>query len=161
MQLVEERPGLVPAIREVVTEAFDREDEARLVDRLRHDGDLVLSLVALSAEGEAVAHVAFSRLVTPGRALALAPLSVLPRWQRRGFGKALVQHGLELTRARGFALVFVLGDPGYYGRLGFSADAAAGFSSPYAGPHFMAHRLTSIAADSGAVTYPGAFTDLE
>ena len=45
-----------------------------------------------------------------------------------------------MARARegGWAAAFVLGDPAYYGRFGFRADAARGYASPYAGEHFLA-----------------------
>ena len=47
---------------------------------------------------------------------------------------------LDRAREGGWAAVFVLGDPAYYGRFGFSADAARGYASPYAGEHFLARR---------------------
>ena len=84
-----------------------------------------------------VGHVLLSRMTAPVRALALAPLAVATDWQRRGIGTALVEAALERARAAGSQAVFVLGDPAYYRRFGFRADLAAGFASPYAGPHLM------------------------
>jgi len=55
-------------------------------------------------------------------------------------------------------LIFVLGDPNYYGRFGFSTDAAATFECAYAGPHFMALRLSLTAPSVGAVVYSGRFS---
>jgi len=46
-------------------------------------------------------------------------------------------------------LIFVLGDPNYYGRFAFSTDAAATFECAYAGPHFMALRLSSYGTERG------------
>ena len=85
------------------------------------------------AEGVVVGHVLLSRLVSPPGALALAPLAVLPDRQRRGVGSALVRAALARAREGGGAAAFVLGDPAYYGRFGFSAEAARGYASPYAG----------------------------
>jgi predicted GNAT family acetyltransferase len=73
----------------------------------------------------------------PFRALALAPVSVAPERQKAGIGSALVRSAVERARQAGWEAVFVLGDPAYYGRFGFDAHRAAGFSTPYAGEHFM------------------------
>ena len=65
-------------------------------------------------------------------------------------------------RADGWEAVFVLGDPAYYERFGFSVAAAAGFASPYAGPYFMALGLNDgiIAPRTGRLAYARAFQDL-
>jgi len=55
----------------------------------------------------------------------------------------------------------VLGDPGYYGRFGFRADLAAGFVSPYAGPHFVVVALGGeVAVLAGEVGHAPAFAAL-
>jgi putative acetyltransferase len=54
--------------------------------------------------------------------------------------------------------VFVLGDPSYYRRFGFSVAAASGFSSPYAGDHFMGLALSgTMPAAMGALRHAPAF----
>ena len=90
----------------------------------------------------------------------LAPLAVTPPRHRAGIGTALVQAGLADLRARGETLVFVLGDPVYYRRFGFSLETAHSFESPYAGEHFMALALTADAPKSGRVRYPPPFDAL-
>jgi putative acetyltransferase len=93
MRIRQETAANYPAIRSVREWAFGGSREADLVDRLRGAGDLVLSLV--SVEDRPVGHVAFSRLSTEDRslrALALAPLGVLPERQRQGIGAALVRY---------------------------------------------------------------------
>jgi putative acetyltransferase len=139
--------------------AFGRDAEARLVDAMRRSGAVAVSLVA-EAEGEVVGHVLLSRLVSPPGAVALAPLAVLPDRQRRGVGSALVRAALARAREGGWAAAFVLGDPAYYGRFGFSAEAARGYASPYAGEHFMAVPLgPEPLPGGGAVVYPPPFAD--
>jgi putative acetyltransferase len=106
---------------------------AGLVGALRRDDPAALSVVATDG-GRVVGHVLFTRslLDTPRRLVdvqVLSPLAVLPEWQRRGVGAALVRHGVELLDAAGVPLVFLEGDPGYYGRLGFTA-AGYGFRKP-------------------------------
>ena len=49
----------------------------------------------------------------------MGPLAVAPTHQRQGIGSALVSNGLEKLEADGVSQVYVLGDPAYYGRLGF------------------------------------------
>jgi len=148
------------AIREVHRRAFRGESEAKLVDDLRRDGDAAISLVA-ETDGRIVGHILFSRLQAPLRALALAPLAVLPEEQGRGIGSALIRAGLEQAAAEQWAAVFVLGAPTFYGRFGFTADAAKGFACAYSGPHFMAMLLGSKpAATTGLLNYPAAFSAL-
>ena len=147
------------AIRTVVAAAFGQEDEADLVDRLRGDGDALVELVA-EADGAVVGHVMFSRLLTDtgARLAALAPLSVLPGFQRDGLGMALMETGHALCSMAGIQAVIVLGHPGYYPRAGYSAEAANTVAAPFSGPSFMGLALTPGALDSPVtVTYAAAF----
>jgi putative acetyltransferase len=161
-----EQAGDAASVRMLLTDAFGGRAEADLVDRLRTNDDLVLALVAELDDRGAVGHVGFPRLAVdaPGGgvpAVALAPLAVAADLRRRGIGGALIGRGLALLAQRGEQLVFVLGDPAYYGRFGFDAAAAAPFVSPYCGPHFMALRLAQTAPSDGTVRYPSAFAELE
>ena len=61
--------------------------------------------------------------------LVLSPLAVLPQQQRRGIGSDLVRHALELA-APVVPLLFVEGDPGYYGARGFERADTLGFRAP-------------------------------
>jgi putative acetyltransferase len=156
-----EEPEDRPAMRAVVAAAFGRRVEADLVDRLRSEGDVVLSLIAV--EGDAVVgHVLFSRMGAPFRALGLAPVSVRPDRQGRGIGSALIEAGLARAAAAGWQGVFVLGEPGFYRRFGFGPALAEGFGSPYAGPYLMVKPLGgALPASRGIVAYARAFQDLE
>jgi putative acetyltransferase len=142
MNLRDERPEDGAAIARVVAAAFGQDDEARLAAALRASGDAVISLVAEDG-GEIVGHVLLSRMTAPFPALALAPVSVAPARQRSGVGSALVREAIARARDEGWGAIFVLGDPAYYRRFGFEAETAAGFSSPYAGEHFMALTLSA------------------
>jgi predicted N-acetyltransferase YhbS len=52
-------------------------------------------------------------------ALLLGPLTVEPPFRKRGVGRALLERALKEARAKGHRLVFLVGDEGYYGRVGF------------------------------------------
>ena len=155
------------AIREVNRLAFGQSAEARLVDRLREDGLVITSLVAV--EGLWVlGHILFSELTIENgsaaiRAAALAPMSVIPSRQRQGIGSSLVREGLDECRRRSVAVAVVLGHIGYYPRFGFSAEKAECLRCRYSGSHFMALELVPRILDGvrGAVKYPPAFTEVD
>jgi putative acetyltransferase len=145
------------AIYRVVSDAFGGPAEAQLVDQLREDGDLILSLVAEDA-GEIIGHLALSKMTAPCPALALAPLSVISSRRGGGVGSRLVEAAINEATEIGWRAIFVLGDPQYYRRFGFSIEAAAGFTSPYAGAQFMAQPLISEPiAKQGVLTHAPAF----
>lgn len=156
----QERPSDRAGIRAATTAAFGQAEEAELVDRLRGDGDAVISLVAVDGS-LVIGHVMFSRLRAPFRSLALAPVSVVPEHQGTGVGGALIRAGLEMAGDTGWRGVFVLGDPAYYRRFGFDERLARGFDSPYSGPHLMVRPLGgALPAASGAISHAPAFSDV-
>jgi putative acetyltransferase len=149
------------AIRELVTRAFGREEEAALVDDLVRYGDAEIALV-MEAQGVLVGHVLLSRMTAPFRALALAPVSVAPPHQSRGVGSALIREAIDAARTAGWEAIFVLGAPAYYTRFGFDPALAAGFVSRYSGPAFMALGLQGpLPTLTGELRHARAFADLD
>ena len=151
------------AVAGLVGRAFGGEAEARLVDALLRDGDCVLSLVAIS-DGVLCGHVLFSRLMVIGddgsfSAVALAPLAVEPRFQRRGIGTALVEEAHRCLAQNGETLSVVLGEPTYYGRFGYGHERAAGFESDYQCEALQALAWGN-APVSGRLAYAPAFAEL-
>ncbi|MDF2231022.1 N-acetyltransferase [Albimonas sp. CAU 1670] len=160
MRLRHETEADHDAVRRVVEAAFGREDEARLVTRLHEEGDAAIALVA-EVDGRIAGHVMFSPMRAPQGALGLAPISVRPDLHGNGIGGALIRRGLEEARTRGASAVFVLGDPPYYTRFGFSPEKARGYATPFAGPFLMALELTPGALrGEGELSYARAFDDL-
>jgi putative acetyltransferase len=157
----DESPRDWKAVYQVVSSAFGQSAEAELVKELRETGDSVVSLVA-DEDGQIVGHVLLSKMDAPFPALALAPVSVIPTRQRSGIGSALVKRAVNRARSEGWAAIFVLGDPNYYERFGFDSEAAAGFTSPYAGRHFMVLKLSlSLPATTGELRHAPAFVALD
>ncbi|MFD7986237.1 GNAT family N-acetyltransferase [Kitasatospora indigofera] len=125
---------------------------SRLVEALRgaRAGAGPLSFVAV-LDDAVVGHVLLSgcRLDAPRRivdVLSLSPLGVLPEHQGRGIGTRLVRHALAAAEDTGAPLVFLEGDPGWYGTRGFEPATPAGFRSPslrIPGPAFQVARLSA------------------
>lgn len=126
----EERPGDEEGIRAVNAAAFERPVEAGIVDRLRESCPDLVSLVAVDDE-RIVGHILFSPAAVEGgpEGMVLAPLAVLPEYQRRGIGTALAKRGLEALRERRCPFVIVYGHPGYYPRFGFERASVHGLAS--------------------------------
>ncbi|HKD47569.1 MAG TPA: N-acetyltransferase [Rhizomicrobium sp.] len=149
------------AIYDLHAGAFPSNSEAILVDRLREAGDIAISLVA-EGNDQILGHVLFSPMKAPFRALGLAPVAVSEKWRRQGIAAQLIEKGLAEAGAASWEGVFVLGEPHYYGRFGFSAELAAGFGSLYSGPYFMALALqAALPHHAGQVDYAPAFATLD
>lgn len=165
LQLRAERDADAPAIEQLTRAAFlhaphsDHSDhsEHRIVAALRAAGALSVSLVAETA-AEIVGHVAVSAVTisdgTPDW-YGLGPISVQPSQQGRGVGSQLMRAALQALRERGAAGCVVLGDPHYYGRFGFAADAALQFPGVPA-EYFQALHWAAP-PPRGVVTYAAAF----
>jgi putative acetyltransferase len=148
-------------IRHLLLASFPGPGEADLVDRLREDGDAVMSLVA--TEGQVLTgHVMFSKMAAPFPALGLGPVVVLPDWRRKGIAAGLIQEGIGRASNDGWEGIFVLGDPDYFQRFGLWPRHAEGFEFPYAGSHFMALPLKhdALPTRSGRLDYARAFSAL-
>lgn len=149
------------AIRKVETAAYGRRREANLVSLLLPAPPFTLSLLA-ECDGEPVGHVLLTEITAPVRALALAPLAVIPRYREMQVGSELVRHALARARKAGFEAVFVLGANPFYERFGFSSPLADPFEVSWQGRNFMALELTPgcLAGKSGRLDYPMPFLDL-
>lgn len=165
--LRDERASDVEEIGRVIVAAFADAPqhgafERRIVDALRADGALGVSLVAERDE-RVIGHVAFSPISIGGEPAGsqqwygLAPLAVLPECRRQSIGAGLVRAGLDALRRLGARGCVVLGDPGYYARFGFvpSGDLVFVDAPP---EHFLALAFDDTAPrPSGDVRYHDVF----
>lgn len=164
----QENQGDFHAVFEVNTLAFGQEDEAMLVEQLRHSEAFIpeLSLVAIF-EGKVIGHILFSKIKIirenqeETASLALAPMSVSPGFQQKGIGGQMIQHGIDKAKALHYKSVIVLGHEDYYPRFGFEPAEKWGIQSPYDVPSnvFMAIELVvdGLKNVSGLVQYPKEF----
>jgi len=157
-----EHPADTPDIRSLVTSTFRdaaRSDgnEAAIVDALRADGILTVSLVA-EDEGRIVGHVAFSPVAVNSQDIGwfgLGPVAVRREKRRRGIGAALIEAGLKRLEVLGARGCVVLGDPAYYGRFGFQSDPGLRFGDA-SSEHFQ-RLVIEGEPPQGVVTYSPAF----
>jgi putative acetyltransferase len=115
----------------------------------------LLSLVAETG-GRPVGHVIFSRVtLLPENqeisARILAPLAVLPEFQKKGVGSLLISEGFRQLEASGVQLVFVLGDPGYYMQHGFQTAWSIGLAAPHTIPPEHADAWMVVALVEGVI----------
>ena len=128
-QIKEESPAHYAAIRHVTQAAFapmsfSSGTEAKIIETLRTEGDLSLSLVAMGQEC-LLGHCAFSPVKITGTAgnwYALGPIAVRPSNQRKGLGRALITEGLSRLKTQGAQGCVVIGSPQIYSRFGFHSD---------------------------------------
>ena len=163
-----ETPKDHSAIRHVNQQAFGCDAEAELVDALRDGGLALVSLVA-EFERQIVGHILFSPVRISGKngtaeSVPLAPMSVLPEFQRQKIGSKLLMVGVTACQAMGHRSVLVLGHPEFYAKFGFSARLAEPLENPFGGGEaWMAMELVSdsLKGVEGRVEYPAPFNALE
>jgi len=152
-----------PAVRQVNELAFGQPAEADLVDALRAAAQPHISLVAVSS-GQVIGHIFFSPVTLEAEnsalILGLAPMAVLPEYQKQGIGSRLVREGLKECQRIGCDVVVVVGHPEYYPRFGFIPASQKGLRCEYPVPDeaFMVAELKPNALSGrGLVKYRPEF----
>jgi putative acetyltransferase len=154
-----------PAVHRVHELAFGRPHEAALVDALREVAHPQVSLVAVK-DGQVVGHIFFSTVSIESEdsvftALGLAPMAVLPEYQKQGIGSQLIREWVKECQRMGHNLVVVLGHPEYYPRFGFTPAKPKGLRCEYPVPDevFMVAELTpgALGGRQGLVKYRPEF----
>jgi len=162
-----ETPEDVDSIRYVNEQAFGQENESKLIEKLRNRGVLTITLVAI-LDSEIVGHIAFSPVVIESRlssfeAIALAPMAVLPAYQRKGIGSQMVRAGLEECQRLGHEIVVVLGHHDYYPRFGFVLARPKGIDCEFEVPEeawmILELREGALAGRQGIVRFQPEFEE--
>ena len=150
MIIRQERPEDYDTVYHVVKEAFENAEytdgnEQNLVAALRKSKSFIpeLSLVAVEDE-KIVGHILFTKAkIENNTVLALAPLSVLPEYQRQGIGTALIKEGHRIAKKLGYEYSVVLGSENYYPKTGYLPADTFGIKPPFdvSRKNFMAYKL--------------------
>ena len=160
LEVRKERPDDRAGIHDVVRRSCGSM-EANLVDKLRSNGAVLLSLLAL-LDGTPVGHVLYSP-ATIGNVsgAALGPMGVVPEHQRHAIGSRLIETGNRMLAEGGCPFIVVLGHAAYYPRFGFVPASTYGVSCVWPVPNdvFMIRVLDASAMQgvSGRATYRDEF----
>jgi putative acetyltransferase len=165
MNVCFEQPVGKGKIRNVHLKAFESDPEANLVDYLRKAGIETIPLVA-EQNADLVGHILFRQVTIDGniKIMGLAPMAVLPSWQRKGVGTKPTNAGLKASESAGYRAVVVLGHPDYYPRFGFVPSRKFGIKSEYDCPPeaFLVKEIFkgALAGITGIAQYHPAFDEL-
>lgn len=146
-------------------------NEGKLVENLRKNPKFVPELLLVAEiNGKIAGHILFFPVVIKlengeeEEIISLAPLAVLPEFQRQGIGGELIRERLKACQRLGFDSVIVLGHPEYYSKFGFKPANMWGITDPFGAPAeaFMALELKEGALEGagGVVEYPDEFLEV-
>ncbi|MCF2875810.1 MULTISPECIES: GNAT family N-acetyltransferase [unclassified Tenacibaculum] len=150
-------------------EQFSDHKEQFLVERLRKSEAFIpeLSLVA-EVDGKIVGHILITKLkiknaLNEFESLALAPVSVLPTYQKRGIGGKLIIEAHQKATGLGYKSIVLLGHENYYPRFGYKQASEYGIELPFEVPkeNCMVIELVEdgLKGVSGTVEYPKEFNE--
>ncbi len=133
-----EKPEDISQIYDLNIRAFGQDAEANLVNTLRQNDAVILSVVAVD-NNRIVGHILFSPASIDSAedsypVAALAPMAVAPEFQRKGIGSQMVEESLAQLRKAGYRSVVVLGHQDYYPRFGFTTAKTRNIEFPYDAP---------------------------
>ena len=153
IEVRQEQPGDAAAIREVNRRAFGQEVEGRIVDALRANGGVVLSLVA-AIDDRVVGHVIYSPAVVGDVVgAALGPMAVTPDCQRQGIGSRLVEAAHQHLKRADCPFIVVVGHPAFYPRFGFKPARGTSHTTRNAmGPDRMRNRSRGATPEDASGT---------
>ena len=137
-------------------------NEQDLVVDLRNSDSFIpeLSLVAVK-EDKIVGYILFTKIkIENHEEIALAPLAVLPEYQKQGIGSMLIEQGHKIAKQLGYHYSIVLGSENYYPKFGYIPATQYGIQAPFdvANENFMAMKLNDTDIEiTGVVQYAKEF----
>lgn len=154
-------------VYKIIKEAFASAEhsdgnEQDLVVSLRDSDSFIpeLSLVAIK-DDKIVGHILFTKIkIGEDEELTLAPLAILPEYQRQGIGKKLIERGHKIAKELGYHYCIVLGSEHYYPKTGYVPANRYGIKAPFevSNENFMAIKLNDTNQEiNGIVEYAKEF----
>ena len=137
-------------------------NEQDLVVALRNSDSFIpeLSLIAVK-EDKIIGYILFTKIkIGNYEELALAPLAVLPEYQKQGIGSMLIEQGHKIAKKLGYHYSIVLGSENYYPKFGYIPAIQCGIQAPFEVPNenFMAVKLNNTDTEiKGIVQYAKEF----
>jgi predicted N-acetyltransferase YhbS len=127
-----ETPQDAGGIESLVARAFGPGRLAKASERVREFAPLRPDLSFCAWEGERLVGVVRQSEIAVGdrRLIFLGPLAVDAAARRHGAGARLVEIACAAASAAGYGEVLLVGDPPFFGRLGFSAEATGQIIMP-------------------------------
>jgi len=156
------------AVYTILEGAFGQSNESKLVELLRKSSDFIpeLSLIA-KVDNNIIGHILFTKIKIEDEngneydSLALAPMAIIPKLQKKGIGGKLIHYGLNKAKKLGYPSVIVLGHEHYYPKFGFMPTDKWNIKAPFPVPAnvFMGIELQENGFEgvNGIVRYPKEF----
>ncbi|MEE8597524.1 MAG: N-acetyltransferase [bacterium] len=163
----QEKKQDIEVIRQLNNKAFGQSQEADIIDKLRNNYNHFLSLVA-ELDNKIVGHILFTPVIIEADKVAiegvgLAPMAVLPKYQKQGIGSILVIKGLEKVKQSGCPFVIVLGHSEYYPKFGFEPASRYGIRSEWEVPDeafmIVVFDKSKLQGISGVAKYRSEFAE--
>jgi len=170
----QEKPSDFKMVFDLIEKAFKAEtlsdhNEQFLVERLRKSSFFIpeLSMIA-EFENKVVGHILLTKVKIKNdkeefSSLALAPVSVLPEYQRKGIGGMLINQAHKTAKELGHKSIVVLGHENYYPKFGYKQTNRYGIELPFDVPkeNCMIIALTENGLEGvhGTVEYPKEFNE--
>ncbi len=170
----QEKPDDYEAVSDLIERAFEFEKlsdhkEQFLVKRLRKSNDFIPELSVIAEIGKIiVGHILLTRIKIKNNqnefiSLALAPVSVLPEYQRNGIGGKLIEEAHNTAIKLGYKSIVLLGHEKYYPKFGYQQADKFGIELPFDVPkencmviELIENGLNEV---NGLVEYPKEFND--
>lgn len=128
-----ERESDYEKVEQITREAFYNQyipgcTEHYLVHIMRSHKDFIADLdFVLEADGEVIGNIMYTKATLTDEnnvkkdILTFGPISVLPKFQRMGYGKMLIKHSFERAIELGYDTVVIFGSPANYVSSGFKS----------------------------------------
>jgi len=172
MKIIQERSKDFSEVFLLIEKAFLKEEhsdhqEQFLVERLRKSEAFIPELSLIAKIGnQIVGHILLTKIEIINEqdsipSLALAPVSVLPKFQNQGIGGKLIKHSHYIARSLGYKSIALLGHPNYYPKFGYQKASKFGIVFPFevANEYCMMLELVEngLKDVQGTIKYPKEF----